>query len=330
MPGSATITAFSGQTPPWSLASLDANFTSINALLKDVGNYEAYVADSGAANAYVVTFAASLTFSLAAGVPVVFKASAANTGASTLNANATGARSIKNVDGTALAAGQIAANGIYKVIYDGTQYLLLNPTQGVIKGGGSTTGTFTVGTQLTVSGTGTSSIAGLLDLSAATAGQIKFPATQNPSSDVNTLDDYERGTWTISFTFATPNDLAVSAETKEAYYVKIGQQVFLFWNYTFTPTFTTSAGNAQLTGMPFTHKDVTNANCVGRGTIRHNANLTYPAGATMCYPSGTDNATLMLIQTQGSGTGAAAVTTARITSAVSTDLHGSLTYQATA
>jgi hypothetical protein len=39
---------------------------------------------------------------------------------------------------------------------------------------------------------------GLLDLSAATAGQIKFPATQNASSDANTLDDYERGTYTPS------------------------------------------------------------------------------------------------------------------------------------
>lgn len=27
-------------------------------------------------------------------------------------------------------------------------------------------------------------------------GQIAFPATQNPSSDANTLDDYEEGTWT--------------------------------------------------------------------------------------------------------------------------------------
>src|SRR3990167_787780 len=29
-----------------------------------------------------------------------------------------------------------------------------------------------------------------------TGGQIKFPGTQVPSSDANTLDDYEEGTWT--------------------------------------------------------------------------------------------------------------------------------------
>ena len=38
----------------------------------------------------------------------------------------------------------------------------------------------------------------LVDISGAAAGQIKFPATQNPSADPNTLDDYEEGTWTPS------------------------------------------------------------------------------------------------------------------------------------
>ena len=36
---------------------------------------------------------------------------------------------------------------------------------------------------------------GLVTLS---AGQLKFPATQNASADANTLDDYEEGTWTPS------------------------------------------------------------------------------------------------------------------------------------
>lgn len=35
---------------------------------------------------------------------------------------------------------------------------------------------------------------GLIDLSSATAGQIKFPATQNVSANVNTLDDYDEYT----------------------------------------------------------------------------------------------------------------------------------------
>jgi len=41
----------------------------------------------------------------------------------------------------------------------------------------------------------------LLDLSAAAAGQIKFPATQHVSADPNTLDDYKEGTFTPAITF---------------------------------------------------------------------------------------------------------------------------------
>src|SRR5665647_161935 len=35
----------------------------------------------------------------------------------------------------------------------------------------------------------------------STGGQIPFPATQNPSSDPNTLDDYEEGSWTPALKF---------------------------------------------------------------------------------------------------------------------------------
>lgn len=41
---------------------------------------------------------------------------------------------------------------------------------------------------------------GLLDISGAAGGQIKFPATQNASADANTLDDYEEGTFTGTLT----------------------------------------------------------------------------------------------------------------------------------
>jgi hypothetical protein len=51
---------------------------------------------------------------------------------------------------------------------------------------------------------------------------ITFPATQSGSSDANTLDDYEEGTWTPAFSTWTtaPTDLVVS-------YTKIGRQVTL-------------------------------------------------------------------------------------------------------
>lgn len=149
MPGAATITQFQGQTPPWSLISLDANFSALNTLMKDVGNYSTYIADAGGANAYSCTYGASLTFSLATGVKVVFKAANANTGASTLNVNATGIKNILNVDGSALTANQIVANGIYTAVYDGTQYQLLNPTQGIVNRNSVITGALSLAGNLT-------------------------------------------------------------------------------------------------------------------------------------------------------------------------------------
>jgi len=65
----------------------------------------------------------------------------------------------------------------------------------------------------------------LVDVSGASAGQIKFPATQNPSSDANTLDDYEENTaYTPTWSSAgTPP--ALGDGTIVGQYVKIGRLV---------------------------------------------------------------------------------------------------------
>src|SRR3990167_5810415 len=62
----------------------------------------------------------------------------------------------------------------------------------------------------------------LFDISDSGGGQIKFPGTQNASSNVNTLDDYEEGTWTPVLTFATAGDLSVAYSVQVGSYVKIG------------------------------------------------------------------------------------------------------------
>jgi hypothetical protein len=68
-------------------------------------------------------------------------------------------------------------------------------------------------------GTAVTSLTGLLDISGSGAGQIKFPATQNASSNANTLDDYEEGTWTPSL----GGTATYSAQLGQ--YIKIGRQV---------------------------------------------------------------------------------------------------------
>lgn len=66
--------------------------------------------------------------------------------------------------------------------------------------------------------------AGVLDLN---QGQIKFPATQVPSADANTLDDYEEGTWTMAVTPSTSGTITLDAGVNQGRYTKIGRQVMV-------------------------------------------------------------------------------------------------------
>ena len=68
---------------------------------------------------------------------------------------------------------------------------------------------------------------------------ITFPATQSASSDANTLDDYEEGTW-------TPASGGGTATT--AYYTKIGRMVYVYGDVTFTGV---SSPTQSITGLPF-------------------------------------------------------------------------------
>jgi len=58
-----------------------------------------------------------------------------------------------------------------------------------------------------------------------TGGQIKFPATQNASSDANTLDDYEEGYHTATITCATNGTVTVDSSFDQLAYTKIGRKV---------------------------------------------------------------------------------------------------------
>ena len=88
---------------------------------------------------------------------------------------------------------------------------------------------------------------GVLDLP---VGQIKFPATQNPSSDANTLDDYEEGTWTPTFGGAT-DPTGVTYDGRSGSYTKVGRLVTVHFIMGFT-TYTGGSGALQVRGLPFT------------------------------------------------------------------------------
>jgi hypothetical protein len=75
-----------------------------------------------------ITATASLGMSAyVTGQRFFFVAPAANTGAVTLNINAIGAKSVTKSGTTALLAGDIVSGSVVQVVYDGTQFQLLNP-----------------------------------------------------------------------------------------------------------------------------------------------------------------------------------------------------------
>lgn len=82
-----------------------------------------YADDTGTANTYVCNF--GTPFTLVKGMILSFKATHANTGASTLNANSGGAIAIRTTSGNALVGGEISLNGMIVVEYDGTYYQLI-------------------------------------------------------------------------------------------------------------------------------------------------------------------------------------------------------------
>lgn len=94
------------------------------------------------------------------------------------------------------------------------------------------------------------------DGGANTGGQIKFPAVQVPSTDVNTLDDYEEGTW-------TPVIGGISGTSGQTYsvqfgtYVKIGKLVTAQFAATLSALGTVT-GVVQIQGLPFTIESTAN------------------------------------------------------------------------
>jgi hypothetical protein len=98
-------------------------------------------------------------------------------------------------------------------------------------------------------------------------GQIAFPATQVASANANTLDDYEEGTWTPGFTFATPGNLSFSSYSVQvAAYTKIGRSTTISFNIAIAAgvyTQTTASGALQVTGVPFASLNTTNLVSLG-------------------------------------------------------------------
>ena len=82
---------------------------------------------------------------------------------------------------------------------------------------------------------------------------ITFPATQSASSDANTLDDYEEGTWTPAIAGGTTaGTYTYEAARTGGRYTKVGNFVTI-WGVVRIATITSAGtGTLNITGLPFT------------------------------------------------------------------------------
>jgi hypothetical protein len=210
----------------------------------------------------------------------------------------------------------------------------------------TTTGAVSVGTTLGVTGaatlsstlgvTGATNVAaltasgtitpqGLIDASGASAGQIKFPATQNASADANTLDDYEEGSWTPTVTGSGGGSGQVYT-VQVGWYVKVGKTVTAHFNLALSNKGTITT-NTQIAGLPFTSD--TTANRVHSCQISDFS--VGAAGTALVMISGTLAPNSTAITLKGAGTAVTApsnLSTAVFDTAIS--FIGSITYTATA
>jgi hypothetical protein len=91
---------------------------------------------------------------------------------------------------------------------------------------------------------------------------ISFPATQSACSDVNTLDDYEEGTFTPSLNFGGAA-VAMTYATQKGNYTKIGNVVRFVVDIELSSK-GTSSGSATIVGLPFSISN-TNGTSVATG-----------------------------------------------------------------
>jgi hypothetical protein len=142
---------------------------------------------------------------------------------------------------------------------------------------------------------------------------ITFPATQSASSDANTLDDYEEGTW-------TPNvgGNATYQATNYGRYTKIGNIVTIQFRIAINTIGTGSPGSLQ--GLPFASADI---GSVQTGCVSYYDNLAINTIFLAVYTE--NNLTQALYVLQASS--GSAVTNAPSVMGNGTNIFGTITYR---
>ena len=121
---------------------------------------------------------------------------------------------------------------------------------------------------------------------------IKFPATQVPSADVNTLDDYEEGSWTPALTGTITN---FSYNIQQGRYTKIGNKVFIEGSMNLSSTGSSTGTQIRIGNLPFSSTSNFGG---GGGAKSSNFNAAFSG---FMYLMNDPNTTVMYLYKQSSG-----------------------------
>ena len=106
----------------------------------------------------------------------------------------------------------------------------------------------------------TSSTVSVGNATPSTSGAgITFPASQSASSDANTLDDYEEGTWTPTISGSTTAGTGTYS-VQVGRYTKIGNRVWVDARISWSAH--TGTGNLYITGLTFASANISNYRAV--------------------------------------------------------------------
>ena len=238
-----------------SLADGTAHTDGVNAGQIQDGGLIFQATDSGSADAYAIALSPAIT-AYVAGQEFNFKAGATSTGASTLNVNGVGVKNIKKKNDQAIAAGDIEANAIIKVVYDGTSFQMLSQT--ATAGMTSFTLTGDSGSNQTIADSNTMDVAGGTGID--TVVGATDTVTVNIDSTVATRNT--NNTWTA----AQQGRLFTDATTTGATTLD-----FTYQNFYLTATGNITLSNpstevASQTGIIFLKQDGTGSRTLSIGT----------------------------------------------------------------
>jgi len=113
---------------------------------------------------------------------------------------------------------------------------------------------------------------------------ITFPATQSASTDANTLDDYEEGTWTPTLT-ASSGSVTYGANHSGTYQ-KIGNRVYCFGYLSLASS--SLSGQLFVGGLPFTSSSSVTSSLTPVLIGRANSWNTAPVGGAITNSSATN------------------------------------------